>query len=174
VNALADPRVAEYLNENFICTYLKVGTFQIVNGQKQGGNVASYFCLGDGAVVHAVPGQVGADKLLSESRWAYEIRKSALVAATVLSTGKIDMKKYRDKIQRGHVERYHAEANTGWNGRSGTNLGLPMQLPANQTVQAQAAWLLARSPLAQLENVYPTVWTRILREQLSDVPVAKR
>ena len=50
MNALANTQVADYLNENYICTFLKVGTFQIINGQKVGGNVASYFCLADGSV----------------------------------------------------------------------------------------------------------------------------
>src|SRR5258707_516154 len=67
-----DEKVAEFVNEHFIATYLKVGTFQIVNGQKQGGNVVSYFCLGDGAVLHAVPGSVNARTFLSEARRASE------------------------------------------------------------------------------------------------------
>ena len=171
MNALADPRVADYLNENFVCTYLKVGTFQIVNGQKQGGNVASYFCLGDGRVVHAVPGQVGADKLLSESRWAYEIRKSAVTVATDLGTGKLDEKKYRDKILRGHTERYHAETGT-WQGKN--MAPVPMQFPMHRSQQSQAHWLCATKTLADWRDVYPVVWTRILQEKLSDEPVARR
>jgi hypothetical protein len=50
------------------------GTFQIINGQKVGGNVASYFCVWDGGVLHAVPGQVNAQKLLEEAHWAYSSR----------------------------------------------------------------------------------------------------
>ena len=34
MNALADETVASYVGEHFIATYLKVGTFQIVNGNK--------------------------------------------------------------------------------------------------------------------------------------------
>jgi hypothetical protein len=170
VNALADPRVADYLNENFVCTYLKVGKFQIVNGDKQGGNVASYFCLGDGQVVHVVAGKVGADKLLSEARWAYEVRKSALTYAAVLGTDQVDPKKYRDKMIRAHTERYHLEGNT--NGWSESRLTpVPMRFPDHRSQQAQAHWLLARNPLAKLDAVYPFVWTRILQEQLSDAPV---
>ena len=67
MNALADEKVAEYVNEHCIATYLKVGTFQVVNGQKVGGNVASYFCVNDGAVVHAVAGPVDAQVFLSEA-----------------------------------------------------------------------------------------------------------
>jgi hypothetical protein len=34
--------------------------------------------------------------------------------------------------------------------------------------------VLARNPLAQLNDVYAYVWTQILQEKLSDVPVTKR
>ena len=50
--------------DNFESTYQKVGTFRIVGGNKQGGNVASYFCLSDGTVVHAVAGPLDARRYL--------------------------------------------------------------------------------------------------------------
>lgn len=172
MNALADSRVADYLNENFVCTYLKVGTFQIVNGQKQGGNVASYFCVSDGGVLHAVPGQVNADKLLAESRWAYETRKSALMRATDLVTEALDMRKYKDIVTRAHAERYHAEQGT-WNDKK-RYIAVPGMMPRHTSQQSQAHWLIARQPLAKLDVVYPVVWTQILNEELSGLPVAKR
>jgi hypothetical protein len=46
-----------------------VGTFRIVNGQKQGGNVASYFCTPDGRVLHLIAGPVDGDTLIREARW---------------------------------------------------------------------------------------------------------
>jgi hypothetical protein len=172
VNALADPRVVEYLNENFVCTFLKVGTFQIINGQKVGGNVASYFCLHDGGVLHAVPGQVGADKLLAESRWAHEVRKSALTFSTDLGTGNLDMRKYRDRITRSHLERFHADGNPVPGKKS--HAPLPKNLPRFASQQAQVHWLLARQPVAKLDTVYPFVWTQILQEKLSGLPVTRR
>src|SRR5438105_15750775 len=105
--------VAEYLGENFIATYLKVGTFQIINGQKVGGNVASYFCLPDGSVVHAVPGKVDAPRLLSEARWAYDAQKYARTRATVLTTGETDPFRFRVLMSQVHVERYAVEKNPG-------------------------------------------------------------
>ena len=161
------------MNENFVCTYLKVGTFQIINGQKVGGNVASYFCLADGAVMHAVPGQVNADKLLNESRWAYETRKSALTMGTNLETGLVDMRKYSAQVGKAHTERFFSDK-AGAGGMWGKQTALPMKMPMVATQQAQAHWLLARSPLVRLETLYPTVWTQILREQLSTLPVDKR
>ena len=44
MNALADPAAGKYLNEYFVSSFQKVATFRIADGQKQGGNVASYFC----------------------------------------------------------------------------------------------------------------------------------
>ena len=174
MNALADARVADYLNENFVCTYLKVGTFQIIGGQKVGGNVASYFCLADSSVVHAVPGQVNADKLLNEARWAYEVRKAALTFSTNLETGKADMRRYVDRVKHSHMERYQHETNGMWNGQPGAKIVLPQMMPRVGTQQAKAHWLLAKEPLPRLENVYPTVWRQILNEQLSALPVARR
>jgi hypothetical protein len=175
VNALADQRVTDYVNDNFVSSYLKVGTFQIIGGQKVGGNVASYFCLADGSVVHAVPGKVDANKLLSEARFAYELRKGALTAGAVLGTEKIDMRRYSDYIQKAHKDRYFAEAHGQW-GHGGGKQTLPAQMPRNGNVsqQAQVHWILAKTPLPQLDRMYPIVWEQVLNEKLSALPVAQR
>ncbi len=75
MNALANPEVGKYLNEYFVSSFQKVATFRIVNGQKQGGNVASYFCAPDGRVLHVVAGPVDAPTLLREARWVVETSK---------------------------------------------------------------------------------------------------
>jgi hypothetical protein len=56
VGALNNPEVGKYVNEFFVSSYQKVATFKIVNGNKQGGNVAAYFCAPDGRVLHCVAG----------------------------------------------------------------------------------------------------------------------
>jgi hypothetical protein len=181
VNALANERVAEYVRDNLVATYLKVGTFQIIGGQKVGGNVASYFCLPDGSVLHAVPGKVDGAKLLSEARWATEVRKSALTRSTNLVTGALDEKKFRSLVQQAHIERFVAEVNPHMLRLKGTRragdinsvLKLPA-LPRNVSQQAQAHWLLARAPLEQLDRIYPIVWQEVLGEQLSGLPVVER
>ena len=76
---MANAEVGKYLNNNFVATYQKVGTFTINNGQKQGGNVASYFCTPDGQVIHALAGPANADVLLREARWVAETYKLALL-----------------------------------------------------------------------------------------------
>ena len=176
MDALANEKVADYLNENFVCAYLKVGTFQIVGGQKVGGNVASYFCLHDGSVLHALPGKTNAAGLISEARWALELRKSALALSTNLVKGTVDMAAYQGLVRSAHEERFLAEANPWMFHRGGAPHGgrLPTILPRNVPVQAQASWVLANAPLAKIDAVYPTVWTTILNERLSALPIAKR
>ena len=173
MNALSDPRASDYLNENFVATYLKVGTFAIVNGNKVGGNVASYFCLTDGTVIHAVPGQVSPDKLMEEARWAYETRKAARTRSINPTTGLVDFRRYSEHMRTAHVERYHAEKDGRGQVNPRQKLAIPASMPRAGT-QAQAHWLLASQPMAKLDDVYPIVWTQILREQLSNLPVARR
>jgi hypothetical protein len=78
VNALANPEVGKFINEHFCSAFQKVGTFRIVNGQKQGGNVAAYFCAPDGRVLHCVAGPVDAGTMLREAKWVIETVEKAL------------------------------------------------------------------------------------------------
>ena len=61
----------------FVAAHQQVGDFRVVdvNGrlEKNGGNVASYFCTPDGRVIHAVTGPVSAEQLLHEARWALDV-----------------------------------------------------------------------------------------------------
>lgn len=168
MNALADPLVAEYLNENFVSTYLKVGAFQIIGGQKVGGNVASYFCVPEGGVLHAVAGKTDARTLLKEARWAMDIRKSAYAFSTDPETGAVHLKKFAKQISSAHTERYHAEGRMIWGEKT-----LPATMPRGATQQAQTHWLLAKNPAGRLQDIYPTVWRQILNERLSDLPVER-
>jgi hypothetical protein len=69
VGALSNRDVGKFVNENFVTSYQKVGTFKIVGNNKQGGNVASYFCAPDGRVLHCVAGPVDAATYLREAKW---------------------------------------------------------------------------------------------------------
>ena len=81
MNALANREVGKFINEYFCSSYQKVATFKIVNGQKQGGNVASYFCAPDGRVLHCVAGPVDAATFLREARWVVDKAKQAIEQA---------------------------------------------------------------------------------------------
>ncbi len=103
MNALASPEVGKYLNEYFCSSFQKVATFKIVGGQKQGGNVASYFCAPDGRVLHAVAGPVDANTLLREAKWVVENAKKAI------EESKGDGGRFKAYFRRAHADRLRAE-----------------------------------------------------------------
>jgi hypothetical protein len=103
VNALANPQVGKYLNENFVSSFQKVATFQIVNGQKQGGNVAAYFCAPDGRVLHAVAGPVDAGTMLREAKWVVQ------TAERLIAESKGDGGKFKAGLRRAHAEKLQRE-----------------------------------------------------------------
>lgn len=165
--------------DNFEATHQKVGTFRVVNGQKQGGNVASYFCLSDGTVVHAVAGPLNAAQYLQELRWAVDLRKLAASEAGG------DAAKYRAALRKGHLERLKAESglklppntlpailhgpppvptNTQLRTKAGRELG----------TQAQVHALLAYYPLPKIQQLYTIVFEDVLKEKVSTLPVVTK
>jgi hypothetical protein len=103
VSALNNPEVGKYLNEYFVSSFQKVATFRIVNGQKQGGNVASYFCAPDGRVLHVVAGPVDAATLLREAKWVVETTKKAMKEAN--GDGAV----FKAFFRKAHAERLRTE-----------------------------------------------------------------
>jgi len=104
VNALANPEVGKYLNEYFVSSYQKVATFRITpQGQKQGGNVASYFCAPDGRVLHVVAGPVNAATLLKEAKWVVETTKKAMAES------KGDGGTFKAVFRKAHADRLRTE-----------------------------------------------------------------
>jgi hypothetical protein len=99
VNALADEKVGKYINEYFVSSFQKVATFRIVNGQKQGGNVATYFCAPDGRVLHAIAGPTDAGTMLREAQWVVETTKKAMAEA------KGDGTKFKAFFRKAHADR---------------------------------------------------------------------
>jgi hypothetical protein len=148
VNALANAEVGEYLNQHCVSSFQKVGTFRVTaDGQKQGGNVATYFCLPDGSVLHILAGPVNADTFLTEAKWVVEMRKNALFDA------RNNMTRYRAFVRSAHQERLAHDAGAG--------------------NQQQVHSLLVRSPLIKIENVYKYVFEKILGEKISLLPVER-
>jgi len=160
VNALANADVGKYLNQHFVSSFQKVGTFKIVNGQKQGGNVASYFCTPDGEVLHAVAGPVDAATFLREARWAVETFKLAALD----SRG--DNARLPTFFRQAHADRLKQE--------NGLDIAVPSALEGNQalSLQGRLHLLLAAAPLVHIDQAYRLVFERILGEQVSTAPVA--
>jgi hypothetical protein len=103
VNALASPQVGKYLNEHFVSSFQKVATFRIVGKQKQGGNVATYFCAPDGRVLHVIAGPVNADQFLREAKWVVE------TATAAVKECKGDGGTFKAIMRKAHAEKLRAE-----------------------------------------------------------------
>jgi len=103
VNALAKKEVGDYLNEHFCSAFQKVGTFKVVNGQKQGGNVAAYFCAPDGRILHVVAGPVDGPTMLREARWVVENTEKAM------DESKGDGAKFKALFRTWHADRLRKE-----------------------------------------------------------------
>jgi len=139
--------VGGYLNEHFVASFQKVGTFRIVNGQKQGGNVAVYFCTPGGRVLHAVAGPVPPATLLKEARW-------------VISTWDLGLLESKGVGGRSRFTTFVAEAHSA-----------RMRQGGDPALLARVQRLLADAPLPRLAAFYPIVWEDLLNEKVSTVPV---
>ena len=158
---MANAEAGKYLNDNFVATYQKVGTFTINGGQKQGGNVASYFCTPEGRVLHAIAGPINADVLIREARWVVESAK-----LSALDGGKSDVR-LRQFWRKAHGERLQQEHHVDV-----AKLGrLKQRLHLNN--QGKVHLLLATAQLPRLEQVYKLVFEKILNEKVSTAPVVQ-
>jgi hypothetical protein len=162
--------------EHFEATHQKAGTFAVVNGVKVGGNVAAYFCLQDGTVLHAVAGPVDAQTFLREARWAVDLRKLAATEA------RGDVGRYRAAVRKGHLERLLADHGVNQPATLMPKVGGgPPPVPQAELVRrpavrrldrpGQVHALLSTYPLARLDQVYPIVFEQVLGEKVSSLPV---
>ncbi len=103
MNALANPEVGKYINKYFVSSFQKVATFRIVNGQKQGGNVAAYFCAPDGRVLHCVAGPVNAATMLKEAKWVVKN------TYTAMKESKGDGAAFKAYFRKAHAKRLRNE-----------------------------------------------------------------
>ena len=108
MGALNNAEVGKYCNEYFVSSYQKVATFKIVGNQKQGGNVAAYFCAPDGRVLHCVAGPVDAQTFLREAKWVVETTKTCMKDSTG-KDGKADGAKFKEQFRKAHAEKLRQE-----------------------------------------------------------------
>ncbi|MBI3409554.1 MAG: hypothetical protein HY040_14535 [Planctomycetes bacterium] len=99
MNALANAEVGKYLEKHFVCSFQRVATFRIVGKQKQGGNVATYFCAQDGRVLHVIPGPVDANTFLREAKWV------VAAAEKGIETSKGDGAKFKTHMRKAHADK---------------------------------------------------------------------
>jgi hypothetical protein len=137
--------------------------------------VASYFCLSDGSVIHAVAGPVDAATLLREARWVVETRKLAMAT----SRGNFD--RYRAVFRKAHLDRLQQEHQVKINPRSlvgdyaltsFTDRDFNRRLGCQAgNLQARVHWLLAQFPIVPIDQIYPVIFEKVLGEKLSTLPV---
>jgi len=157
VNALASEQVGNYLATHFVSSFQKVGTFRIDGGQKQGGNVASYFVTAQGQVLHVVAGPVDTATFLREARWAVETWKlSALEKHDEPARKAFFAKAHADRLLHEHGEKLEHLPNRG-----------------RLSKEVQVHLLLADSPLPRIEQIYGRVFEDILGEKITTRPVVR-
>jgi hypothetical protein len=166
--------VGNYLNTFFISSYQKVGTFRVAKGQKQGGNVASYFCLPDGQVLHVLAGPVDATTMLQEARWVVETWKLAVLEKkeNPLQLLAFFAKAHADRLRQEHgltLSEDHQLRNA-----STVDLTTLLDESANRKLSRQGRihLLLACTSPLKIDEVYRLVFEKILGETISTSPVA--
>jgi hypothetical protein len=161
VNALTNNDVGKYLNDHFVSSFQKVATFRIASGQKQGGNVASYFCTPDNRVLHIIAGPVDAATMLRESRWVAEAYKLAMLESAT------NPSRFTQLMRQAHADRLRRE--------HGLDVAAPGKGKGQRALsnQAHVHLLLAAAPLVKVEQVYKLIFEKVLGEQISTSPVVE-
>ncbi|MBM4070377.1 MAG: hypothetical protein FJ271_15690 [Planctomycetes bacterium] len=163
------------MNEFFVNSFQKVATFRKNGDNKQGGNVASYFCTPKGQVVHAIAGPVDAATFLREARWTVELWKLAQLEGNDKAT------RLAAFMRKAHLDRLrqdfpgtHAQRTPGFAVQALIAPGRGNQLIQNLDNQAKVHLLLGNYPLPKVQQIYSLVFERILNERLSTVPVVQK
>ena len=174
MNALAKEKVGKYLNTHFVSAFQRVGTFRVAGNQKQGGNVASYFCTADGLVLHAVAGPADETHFLREARWVVETYNLALLENHKTA------QQMRAVFRKAHLDRLYSE-----HGVSPHQLRFPttgvtlkeLERLVDQSRhrigsnQGKVHMILGVAPLPRLEHIYQIVFEKVLNERISTDPV---
>lgn len=163
------------MNEFFVNSFQKVATFRKNGDNKQGGNVASYFCTPKGQVVHAIAGPVDAATFLREARWTVELWKLAQLDGADKAT------RLAAFMRKAHLDRLrqdfpgtHAQKLPGYAIQALITPGRGNQLIQNLDNQGKIHLLLGNYPLPRVQQIYSLVFERILNERLSTVPVVQK
>jgi hypothetical protein len=134
--------VARYLAAHFVAAHQQVGSFEVVNQfgvlKRNGGNVASYFCTPDARVIHAVTGPVPAPELLAAARWAVDVSADGKA---------LDQP---ERISAAHREALHR-----------------LEQQGRTTATWQVHRLLSVQPLPPLNEIYRTIFEKILGQRVS-------
>ena len=155
-----------FLKQRVRAAWKKVGTFVITDGWvgggpnggfvgkvKVGGDVVTYLCTPQLEVIHAIPGNVPADRFLAELKWAVEL------------AGRLNGRA-GDSRTRVAKEAHEAALQTA---RPVPQSWTP-HTPGLPAVHRK----LAELPLPRLDSVFRFFFEKILRQKLSDAPVQRK
>jgi hypothetical protein len=156
-----------------VAAFQKVGTFRVAGAQKQGGNVASYFCTPSGQVLHLLAGPVNGQTLLREARWVVETWKLAVLE------GRQEAAQLSAFFRAAHAERLRQEHGQHARGQLLATQEASAALVAlldqprfrGMSRQGQVHLLLSAAPLPRVGQVYRVVFERLLGERISTSPV---
>ena len=168
MGALTKDKVGAYVNTHFVSAAQKVGTFTIAGKEKNGGNVASYFCTSEGNVLHVIAGPVDADTFLQEARWVVETM-NMLHLENIKAPGPA-----REFMRRAHQDRLRKEHALGRHVAIPSptmNLGSLVDRLHGMSNQGKIHYLLTAHPAPRLEQIYRVVFENILKEKISTGPV---
>ena len=166
--------MGNYLNTLLISSYQKVGTFRVANGRKQGGNVASYFCLPDGHVLHVLAGPIDAATMLRESRWVVETWKLALLEKNEdpLQLLAFFAKAHPDRLRQEHGLTLSEDHQIRIASTVDLTTFLDQSASRRLSRQGRIHLLLACTSPLKIDEVYRLVFEKILGETISTSPVA--
>ena len=145
--------------ERFVAAHQQVGDFKVVKVQgrlqKNGGNVAGYFCTPEGRVIHATAGPVTPDTFLDAARWAVDQYERLKDLPPQTREQEMSM---AHRLQASNVRKGgKLAAALGWTAtwKDGT-----------LTNEQRVHMLVAERPLPPLSSVYRDVFNEILNEDI--------
>jgi hypothetical protein len=189
---LAKEDVGKFVNKYFVSSFQQVGSFKIVHGKREGGNVVAYFCAPDGRVLHAIAGPVDDKAFLEEAIWVVEKTKDAMTES------KGDATKFKQLMRKHHSERLeekygarvtpvlkdqdlqNLETATAYRDSKGRPLAPVLPLPPIENLKelknqlpngARVNRLLAAHAMMKIEDLYGAIFEGILGETVTTKPV---
>jgi hypothetical protein len=156
--------------------------------------VATYFCLADGSVLHAIAGPVDANTFLYEARWIVNVHQRASLEGrdNAARYKQIVWQAHADRLARDHglarssINRLHEPTETGegdnaadggFTGKGALSMKKMDVLSRHRhqlANQGQVHLLAALFPLEKIEDVYRYVFEGILKEKISSLPVVEK
>lgn len=170
MGSLSNKQVGKFINENFIATFKKVGTFRIQNGIKIGGNVVSYFLTPDGRVISAVGGPVQPEMLLKEAKWAHKVWEEANKGLEKEKNSRLKNRKIIDRVFCSVKDRMRKASKVDYNYMYYKHTYYFEDLKKMHHVIANGLIVMFKESLPHIDSVYEKVFMAV-GEKVSDQDV---